>query len=151
MALFLYWVKQTEWERIKANGKQTSSLVVLVCLWQSLVGWNGEDGLQEANVRGLSRPRRCCGTDTPWTLRCGCGGWLRPGSCSRPPFWFWDTAASAGHGAPCWSPPPAGAKSHVHHCVQKRLSELDVLAEHLWLAATQKLNGWMNAKSLALW
>lgn len=106
MALFLYLeVKQkSNGKEIKANGKkkQTNCLLGRLCVYMAEFVFVR---------RGLSRPRRCRGTDTPWTLRCGCGGWLRPGSCSRPPFWFWDTAVSAGHGAQCWSPPPAGFKA----------------------------------------
>lgn len=57
----------------------------------------------------LSHPQQCCGTDRPWTLRCGCAGWPQPGSYWHPQFWFLDTAVSAHHEAQCWSRPPAGS------------------------------------------
>lgn len=58
------------------------------------------------NICHASRLQWCSGTSRPLTLRCGCGGSLRPISCWRPQSWFWDTVASVLHGGRCWSPPP---------------------------------------------
>lgn len=54
----------------------------------------------------------CCETGRPWTRRCGSGGWLRPGSCSRPPSWSSGTAASAPHVGRYSSPPPVNKVVH---------------------------------------
>lgn len=149
MALFLYLeVKQKRnGKEIKANKKQTNCLLGRLCVYMAEFVFVCRNGEKDERARGLSRPRRCCGTDTPWTPRCGCGGWLRPGSCSRPPFWFWDTAVSAGHGAQCWSPPPAGFKAtFASLCSGLRLSCVYASSEYLHLVWIQKVKGRANAR-----